>query len=164
MSDFLLDPSSTSILQHANSNGSSETVWMCRLAWAFAGHLCDKYHNLVSWLIWLLEDFFFLLLDKNMPRYASKSSQQGNSNRNTHSLSCWGDSNENPKHVFMGEYGSLSLNYHLTDLDCNLPLGLPGCIICWTRNGLVAVCTGWGLTGPTTGVDANGNLPVKGMP
>ena len=34
----------------ANSEGSGETVWMCRLARAFAGRLCDKYHNLMSWL------------------------------------------------------------------------------------------------------------------
>ena len=34
----------------ANSKGSGETVWMRRLAWAFAGRLCDKYHNLMSWL------------------------------------------------------------------------------------------------------------------
>ena len=35
----------------ANSKGSGETARMRRLAWAFAGHLCDKYHNLMSWLI-----------------------------------------------------------------------------------------------------------------
>ena len=35
----------------ANSDGSGETVRMRRLAWAFAGRLCDKYHNLMSWLI-----------------------------------------------------------------------------------------------------------------
>ena len=35
----------------ANSEGSGETVRMRRLAWAFAGRLCDKYHNLMSWLI-----------------------------------------------------------------------------------------------------------------
>ena len=34
-----------------NSEGSSETVQMRMLAWAFAGRLCDKYHNLMSWLI-----------------------------------------------------------------------------------------------------------------
>ena len=34
----------------ANSDGSGETAWMGRLAWAFAGHLSDKYHNLMSWL------------------------------------------------------------------------------------------------------------------
>ena len=34
----------------ANSEGSGETAWMRRLAWAFAGRLCDKYHNLMSWL------------------------------------------------------------------------------------------------------------------
>ena len=33
-----------------NSEGSGETVRMRRLAWAFAGRLCDKYHNLMSWL------------------------------------------------------------------------------------------------------------------
>ena len=27
-------------------------VRLRRLAWAFAGRLCDKYHNLMSWLIW----------------------------------------------------------------------------------------------------------------
>ena len=35
----------------ANSEGSGETVRMRRLTWAFAGCLCDKYHNLMSWLI-----------------------------------------------------------------------------------------------------------------
>ena len=34
----------------ANSKGSGKTAHMCRLAWAFAGRLCDKYHNLMSWL------------------------------------------------------------------------------------------------------------------
>ena len=34
----------------ANNEGSGETVWMRRLAWAFAGRLCDKYHNLMGWL------------------------------------------------------------------------------------------------------------------
>ena len=34
----------------ANSEGPGETAQMCRLAWAFAGRLCDKYHNLMSWL------------------------------------------------------------------------------------------------------------------
>ena len=29
----------------ANSEGSDETARMRRLAWAFAGRLCDKYHN-----------------------------------------------------------------------------------------------------------------------
>ena len=32
----------------ANSEGSGETVQMHRLAWAFAGRLCDKYQNLMS--------------------------------------------------------------------------------------------------------------------
>ena len=35
----------------ANSEGSGEIAWMCRLARAFAGRLCDKYHDLMSWLI-----------------------------------------------------------------------------------------------------------------
>ena len=34
-----------------NSEGSGETVQKRRLTWAFAGRLCDKYHNLMSWLI-----------------------------------------------------------------------------------------------------------------
>ena len=34
----------------ANSEGSGETARMRRLAWAFAGRLCNKYHNLMSWL------------------------------------------------------------------------------------------------------------------
>ena len=37
-------------LMYANSDGSGETARMRRLAWAFAGRLCDKYHNLMSWL------------------------------------------------------------------------------------------------------------------
>ena len=35
----------------ANSEGSDETARMRRLAWAFAVHLCDKYHNLELALI-----------------------------------------------------------------------------------------------------------------
>ena len=35
----------------ANSEGSGGTARMRRLAWAFAGRLCVKYHNLMSWLI-----------------------------------------------------------------------------------------------------------------
>ena len=34
----------------ANSEGSGETARMRRLAWAFAGRPCDKYHSLMSWL------------------------------------------------------------------------------------------------------------------
>ena len=34
----------------ANSEGSGETARMRRLAWTFAGRLCHKYHNLMSWL------------------------------------------------------------------------------------------------------------------
>ena len=35
----------------ANSEGSGETARMRRFAWAFAGRLCDKYHNFMSCLI-----------------------------------------------------------------------------------------------------------------
>ena len=35
----------------ANSEGSGEIAQMRRLTWAFTGHLCDAYHNLMSWLI-----------------------------------------------------------------------------------------------------------------
>ena len=32
-------------------------------AWAFTSHLCDKYHNLISWLIWWnTEDKFLTFL------------------------------------------------------------------------------------------------------
>ena len=36
----------------AHSEGSGEIARMRGLAWAFAGRLCDKYHNLMSWLIY----------------------------------------------------------------------------------------------------------------
>ena len=42
----------------ANSEGSGETAPMRRLAWAFAGRLCDKYHNLMSWLYYDLSEAF----------------------------------------------------------------------------------------------------------
>ena len=47
----------------ANSKGSGETAQMRRLGWAFAGRLCDKYHNLMSWLKCEkdYQDFSFLL-------------------------------------------------------------------------------------------------------
>ena len=35
---------------YANRESSGETALMRRVAWAFAGRLCDKYHNLMSWL------------------------------------------------------------------------------------------------------------------
>ena len=34
----------------ANNEGSGETARMRKLAWASAGRLCDKYHNLMNWL------------------------------------------------------------------------------------------------------------------
>ena len=39
-----------SYFMFVNREGSGETVRMRRLAWAVAGGLCDKYHNLMSWL------------------------------------------------------------------------------------------------------------------
>ena len=33
-----------------NNEGTGKTAQMLRVAWAFAGRLCDKYHNLVHWL------------------------------------------------------------------------------------------------------------------
>ena len=39
-----------------NSEGSGETGRMHRLAWAFAGRLCDKYQNLMSWLNFLFPE------------------------------------------------------------------------------------------------------------
>ena len=33
------------------ASGSGETVQMRSLAWAFVVRLCDKYHNLTSWLV-----------------------------------------------------------------------------------------------------------------
>ena len=47
MSDFWSDPSSTSIRY------VREQRRMRSLAWVFAVRLCDKYHNLMSWLILL---------------------------------------------------------------------------------------------------------------
>ena len=42
----------------ANSEGSGETARMRRFAWAFAGRICDKYHNLMSWLkYWCTNDY-----------------------------------------------------------------------------------------------------------
>ena len=38
---------------YANSEGSGETARMRRLTWAFAGRLCDKYQNFMSWLLFL---------------------------------------------------------------------------------------------------------------
>ena len=48
---FLVGPFDYFHTSCANSEGFCETVRMRRLAWAFAGRLCDKYHNLMSWLI-----------------------------------------------------------------------------------------------------------------
>ena len=39
----------------ANSEGYGENMRMRMLAWVFAGRLCDKYHNLMSRLILLIQ-------------------------------------------------------------------------------------------------------------
>ena len=44
----------------ANSKGSGETARMRSLTRAFAGRLCDKYHNLMSWLVWLHITYHFV--------------------------------------------------------------------------------------------------------
>ena len=43
---LLVGPWSTSILYVCKQR----RLWQRRLAWAFAGRQCDKYHNLMSWL------------------------------------------------------------------------------------------------------------------
>ena len=41
----------------ANSEGSGDPARMPKFAWAFAGRLYDKYHNLLSWLKqWIYHD------------------------------------------------------------------------------------------------------------
>ena len=42
----------------ANSEGYGDTAQMRRVAWAFAGSLCSKYHNLMSWLIFMSNRWF----------------------------------------------------------------------------------------------------------
>ena len=61
----------------ANSEGSGETVRMWRLAWAFAGRLCDKYHDLMSWLIYCFPSKFFYIIGHHSSRhkYSHKSTQ-----------------------------------------------------------------------------------------
>ena len=52
---FLVGPFvSFHTFMYANSEGSGETARMRRLVWALVGRLCDKYHNLKSWLIWCI--------------------------------------------------------------------------------------------------------------
>ena len=50
----------------ANSEGSGKTAQMRKLAWAFAGCLCDKYHSLMSWLNLLLLLFTVSGLENTM--------------------------------------------------------------------------------------------------
>ena len=75
MSDFWSDPSSTC----GNNEGPGETAQMRRLAWAFAGRLCDKYHYLMSWLkvtflmrclIW----YFYAKAKKNISYFQKRPS------------------------------------------------------------------------------------------
>ena len=57
----------------ANSEGSGETARMRRLAWAFAGRLCDKYHNLMSWLNYM-SVWHSKSLEKTQKEWFSKGS------------------------------------------------------------------------------------------
>ena len=65
---FLVGPFTYSILHVCEQQ---------RIAWTFVGHLCDKYHNLMSWLngIWwsasLLNkgDRFFIILQKYLKQF-----------------------------------------------------------------------------------------------
>ena len=55
----------------ANNEGSGETARMRWLAWAFAGRLCDiKYHNLMSWLIYVMSLMKVLIQKDLIYRYA----------------------------------------------------------------------------------------------
>ena len=61
----LISDSSTSILHVCEQR----RLWrVCanarRLAWAFSGRLCDKYHNLISWLTSCLVHFYWYHIDE----------------------------------------------------------------------------------------------------
>ena len=45
----------------ANNEGSVETSQMRRLAWVFAGRICDKYQNLMGWLNLFLSDVLYIV-------------------------------------------------------------------------------------------------------
>ena len=60
----------------ANSEGSGRTARMRRLAWDFAGRLCDKGHNLMSWLNYIKtnkENFSDLPVQQSFPFMSSYS-------------------------------------------------------------------------------------------
>ena len=57
MSNFLSDPSSTSILHVCEQRRLWRDCADAHARWAFADRLCDKYHNLMSWLDTGLDDF-----------------------------------------------------------------------------------------------------------
>ena len=60
-----------------NSEGSGETVRMRRLTWAFAGRICDKYHNLMSWLkvVWLPTSFICIVYQQYVWDYSNNFQQ-----------------------------------------------------------------------------------------
>ena len=68
----------------ANSKGSGETAWMPRLAWAFAGRLCDKYHNLMNWLIW-----FRCIVYNNLAIWSKLMFSDVNKNTSTNQTFCY---------------------------------------------------------------------------
>ena len=43
-----------------------KTAQMRRFAWAFAGRLCDKYHNCMSWLNYDYDDHIYTAIKKYM--------------------------------------------------------------------------------------------------
>ena len=70
----------------ANSEGFGETTQMRRVTWAFPGCLCDKYHNLMSWLIC----FLISLLPKDTlePSYLYSINTTTNIFRHSDLISC----------------------------------------------------------------------------
>ena len=65
----------------ANSEGSGETVWIRRLARAFAGRLCDKYHNLMSWLLYPSRPICFYSIQRASDRARCKRTNKQQRNR-----------------------------------------------------------------------------------
>ena len=57
----------------ANREGSGEIAPMRRLAWAFAGRVCDKYHNLMSWLKYSINNSVFPTIEVDKPKQLTAS-------------------------------------------------------------------------------------------
>ena len=52
-----------------DQRSSGKPARMLRLAWAFAGRLCDKYPNLMSWLIY--DARYMYITSRNHIHYAN---------------------------------------------------------------------------------------------